>query len=307
MNRHVFDGGVPDQRAEANYLLERWLDDPALPDLVRTFDGSLPIGTIRERLYALSSFSERWDFRKGKERTGVTAVEFDEATRRAVASAVEQLGLLIPESPSLGEYSHIVIPGGTLLACVLRTRLARDIIDAGTHATSVYLLGTRRQPSASERDVLAATGDDEAGSISDEYEMLCLLAARELHATFVGPELSSHHGLRRTFQNPHGLRVHVLSTDVETRRATTGDTYVHLQSDACLSHGDSLLICTTQIYVPFQFFDAIRLLALPYGVRVEVVGFPMPASASLHRTENYLQEVRSAILSARQLVEYLAQ
>ena len=68
----------------------------------------------------------------------------------------------------------------------------------------------------------------------------------------------------------------------------------------------NVLLVTSQIYVPFQEFDALRLISRNSGAVIEVVGIPPPAEADpshlLHKPENYLQEIRSAILSAQRLL-----
>jgi hypothetical protein len=56
--------------------------------------------------------------------------------------------------------------------------------------------------------------------------------------------------------------------------------------------GARLLLVTTDIFVPFQHCDALRLLTLPYGCVVDTIGFrtaPAPFQT--------LQEVRSAVRS----------
>ena len=75
--------------------------------------------------------------------------------------------------------------------------------------------------------------------------------------------------------------------------------------------GQAILVVTSAIFVPFQLADAIRTLGLRCGVRVETVGVdhsvvdpaPMP---SAFRGVHYLQEIRSAVRSYRQLVDALA-
>jgi hypothetical protein len=98
------------------------------------------------------------------------------------------------------------------------------------------------------------------------------------------------------------------SSDPAARRADTADTYDWFAGTlARLEPGQSLLAVTTAIYVPAQHAAALRMLALPYGVRVETVGVVpgdvVPALAQSFTPSNYLQEVRSAIRAYRQLMD----
>ena len=66
-----------------------------------------------------------------------------------------------------------------------------------------------------------------------------------------------------------------------------------------------MLLVTSQIYVPYQQLEAIRMLGLPYGLSLETIGFPNDWSAGLQglqKPENYLQEIRSVLQSAGRLL-----
>lgn len=65
-----------------------------------------------------------------------------------------------------------------------------------------------------------------------------------------------------------------------------------------------MLLITSQIYVPYQQLEAIRMLGLPYGHSLETIGFPDEWSANmqgLQQPENYLQEMRSALQAIERL------
>jgi hypothetical protein len=61
-------------------------------------------------------------------------------------------------------------------------------------------------------------------------------------------------------------------------------------------------VVTTQVFVPFQTFDGIRRLYLPYGVDVDTVGFGAEWGDRPQTAEYLLQETLSAIRSARRLL-----
>jgi len=88
------------------------------------------------------------------------------------------------------------------------------------------------------------------------------------------------------------------STEPDKRRANSADTYKFFFERYRVEKGAKLLLITGQIYVPYQQLEAIRTLALPYGVSVETIGFPSDWGGKLqgmHQPSNYLQEIRSTI------------
>lgn len=69
--------------------------------------------------------------------------------------------------------------------------------------------------------------------------------------------------------------------------------------------GDAALMITTDIYVPFQHADAVRMLTLPHGISVDFAGVELgavdPRLKQSFSACNYLQEVRSTLRSLRML------
>jgi hypothetical protein len=53
----------------------------------------------------------------------------------------------------------------------------------------------------------------------------------------------------------------------------------------------SMLLCTTDLYVPFQHADALRLLGLQAGVQVETVGY----GGVSRTTQPYAGEINSTV------------
>ncbi len=117
----------------------------------------------------------------------------------------------------------------------------------------------------------------------------------------------------REYVSASGLPVSVVaapSTEPGARRANTPDTYGWFATElATLQPGQRILLITTDIYVPYQHADALRMLALLYGVEVNVAGMrPGKLDARLQQAfgpHNYLQEVRSTIRALRALYEAL--
>ncbi len=111
------------------------------------------------------------------------------------------------------------------------------------------------------------------------------------------------HDRMRSYSTTSSTRVHVLgaSTGRPPARPNTADTYRLLADVASFSEGQSAVVVTTQVFVPFQTFDALRMLYLPHGVEVTAVGFGFERGDRPMTPEFELQEVLSGIRSARRL------
>jgi hypothetical protein len=250
------------------------------------------------------------------ERTSIHATEFTAEHLTAIREAACALGLVGERPPVSAHYDAIAVLGGTLLACHFRTCYAKQLIHQGVSVSCVYLLGTKRPAAEVERTTLTEHGIPLPQSVQDEFAMLCYAAEREFGVSghrdesTVAAEIGA--GSFQRIYDPTDVRVFVLCTEgrLNPNRATTGDTYEHLVREANLDPGSRLLIVTTQIYAPFQHFDAVRLIQLPHNIQVETVGFPVTpqgmAKLPLHKPENFLQEIRSAILAASRLLDTLS-
>ena len=98
------------------------------------------------------------------------------------------------------------------------------------------------------------------------------------------------------------------SAEPEKCRANTSDTFDFFVDQLQVRNGSNILLVTSQIYVPYQQLEAVRMLGIPYNHSLETIGFPNEWSVGLQglqKPENYLQEMRSVLQSAgRLLVEY---
>ncbi|CKT61144.1 Hypothetical protein ERS031503_00807 [Mycobacterium tuberculosis] len=62
------------------------------------------------------------------------------------------------------------------------------------------------------------------------------------------------------------------SPEPDSSRATSADTFTFTAHTLGMQDSTCLLV-TGQPFVPYQNFDALRTLALPFGIQVETVGF----------------------------------
>jgi hypothetical protein len=296
--------------------IEDWVGSTALAGLVKSFGGGGFEGLAPDqRLARLEGFSERWDFRAGRERNLVADIDFGPERAAEILAAATDLGLRGINDPRRRRYDLVVILGGLLRACLGRPLKAASLIEAGTIETPrVVALGGFRPLRGDELELAARMLDD---AVADEYEGI----GAGLRAAFDLGEPSASRGCHSDtlgvswavddYEGGDGPAVHlaaVPSSEPGVRRANTPDGYEWLAAESgWLGEGSSVLIITTDIYRPYQYADALRLLSLPHGIEVDLVGTPPgevePRLARELLPHSYLQEMRSTIRSLRLLRE----
>jgi len=285
---------------------------------------------------AVARWPERVDH-GWRERSDATVLPFGGDGRRRIEGAVVELGLAGECPPQLRAYDHVVVLGGLGLSPLLRCAYAADVIAAHSLAPrAIWLLGSPRPVTDAERQ----RSDTYARGAHDEFELMCaagqLVFSRQggRYETVCGcgdldaacPQWQDRWGqldasvrAQTEFRLQHrrraslaggGVEVHALSasTSQAPRRPNTGDTYELLAELAELDERSRVLVVTGQQFVPFQAFDAIRLLHVPHGCHVDAVGHTAVDRAAahsgrVHTVGHTLQEVLSALRSARRLGE----
>jgi hypothetical protein len=310
---------LPSNTRALERAIADWVFSPALAAVVAAFGVTAPQpGTeLGEALEWLEEFSLRWDFRGGAERNLVGDQRLDDATRDVVLQAAAALGLVGTSAPAAENYDHVLILGGLVRACVARPIYAARLLDTGTIAArDITALGGFRELKGNELDLAASLGYED---LVDEFHAMDagVRSAFKVDPSFdERGEQSDVVGAAwavREYRLPTDGVVRVVgapSSEPGVRRANTPDTYVWYASElARLRPGERVLIVTSDIYVPYQHADALRMLALPYSVEVDAVGIaPGDAHPSLAQTfeaHNYLQEFRSTLRAFRALHEGL--
>jgi hypothetical protein len=297
-------------------LVETWARSPALDRLVSAFGGDPGEQELAARLDWLEDFSLRWDYRAGAERNEVKRTDFEPERAALIVQAARELGLVGTEPPPHERYDHVLILGGLIRACFARpAHAARLLADGAITAGNVTALGGFRQLRGDELDLAAALG---VRHIADEFEAMDAGARRAFgldRPAAERGEASEELGASwRVHEYADGTAVQVVaapSTEPGVRRANTSDTYKWFAEQlAELTPGQRILLVTTDIYRPYQHADAVRMLGLPYGVEIDVVGIRPgdvdPAFAQEFAPSQYLQEVRSTIRAMRMLLRAAA-
>ena len=252
-------------------LFEDWVFSEPLRDLVAHFGGELPDTDVRTALSWLDDFShEHWDFRGGVERSEIRHRVFENA--ELILAAAGKLGLRGRNTPSRDFYDRILVLGGGAPACFLRPDYLSQLLEEGLRSDGIAGLGSERRLSRSEQEIAGPDAETEADALA------------------------------RGFQSA-GVDARIVTASGP--RANTADTYDAWRASEP-APVPTILIVTSEIYVPFQHYDALRKL----NGTVETIG--VPAAHTLpnglrqdFQPSNYLQELRSAIRSLRRLLAAL--
>jgi len=288
-----------------------WVDSDAMSALLAEFGMSpLPDGPLGERLVALELISAQcWDYRNGLERHQAVGETFAADRAARIEAATVALGLVNRQTAAYEAYEHVLVLGGGVRTMLARAELAATVLDQGIQATTVAGLGSVR-PLENQAQIARELGLPECPTEGDAVDA-------GLRRSFGLVEPASRRSGTSDIGQPWWIRsydqarpiVHVLAAP-STRhgvRANTGDTLIgwaELVQPA--PEGARLLIVTTDIFVPFQHCDAVRLLTLRYDCFIDTIGFSTAASPWVSTPETFqvLQEVRSAVRSMLDL--YLA-
>lgn len=305
--------------------IDSWARSNALSRLVKEFGSDIPSALDTKALIEwLLDFSERWDFRKMQREaatkdTGEAArwlLDDSKVTpeqKDTIEESAKALGLIGVNEPIEDSYDYVLILGGARLSCLLRPKLAAYIVqDKRMEPKAVVALGSARPVSDSERDAT----DSYAQGAATEYDLInkgCeaffKLETDYTEDHFDSPDNPNSSWKIRNYKVAEAsyplVSMSAPSLEPDKRRANSADTYVFCFSKLNIEPGASLLLVTSEIYVPFQQLEAVRTLALPRGIRVETVGFPASWGGTVQGMSgptNYLQEIRSAIQSADRFV-----
>ena len=303
-------GGLPPEELTAQ--IRTWVESPALAALIEAFDGEPPTGSLADQLAYLEKFSAVWDSRSGGERFDTRYAQHTVEVESLIREVAESLGLIGRGHPHRDHYDHVLVLGGGRITGRARSLYAAKLLANGVSAGPVVGLGSLRMlpPAATVAD---------PGSAADLTEGEAML--RGLQEAFPpagdtgerqGTTADGNAWWVRSY--PSGNRtVHVIAAPSRRpgQRANTADT-LHGWADliARPTAAESVLLVTTDLYVPFQHADAITTVGLELRFGIETVGF---ATGSFSQWPNgparpgeLLQETRSAIFSLHRLFQRVA-
>jgi hypothetical protein len=311
--------GGPIDPSAVQGAVRDWVAHPVFTELVASFGGPGVQSDLPCYLQALEHFSETWDYRGGKERDLAQAGQLLEERQAQILRAARILGLREGFArPRAQRYDHCLILGGMIRACMTRSAWAAELARTGVHLGDVTALGGFRSISRHESALARSAG---LGDVEDEFHAM----TAGMRRSFRVDDDPVADGRYDTANPNRSWAVHRFaaagtplavvaapSSQPEARRANTADSYAWwAENIADLRPDHRILLVTNSIYVPFQHADAVRILAAVYGSAVETVGVPQNWRAGMPQQRftaaNYLQEMRSAIRSMRNLVDFVRQ
>jgi hypothetical protein len=265
-------------------------------------------------LDTLADLSADWDFRKDRERNFIEGapakVNGREIPDDLVVGAARALGLVDATAITGREFSHLIVLSGLVRACVNRTHRAAELMRGGLAAGMVGVLGAHRPLGGAEPQQARDAG---LGTLSDEAEVIVAatrqafglgspLAVQESQPLADPGDPALLHAASARYRWPSVEVVIASSSEPETRRANTADQLRHWADMAGVGSEHDVLILTTQIYVPYQHMEAVRVLGLERGCGVYSCGVDAASSLMPKATpftgRDYLQEIRSALRAA---------
>ena len=289
-------------------IVQEWTSRPALRQLVEAFGGSWIYGLDpADRLESLVAFSRVWDRRAGRPRLAFksnTTSRLDPTTR----DALDALGLISQCPPSGRNADYVLVLGGTASGSWARIDHCTNMLRQRQLApiSGIALLGSFRPLHLRETTFLRTLGPTIAGATS-EAELLEIAASTLMPGTGPwrrlvegNPQLDPNRAKGHS-QRSGKLPLHVIaaaSSEPNSRNANTADTLLLAARELPIRRNQYLQLVTTGLYSVFQFFDAIRLLGVPIGVSIEMIGLTPRGLSSMGAPEVLLQELRSAIRSA---------
>lgn len=294
--------------------LRGWVTAPPLRVLAGASGWEWPAETDTLALLdRLAELSADWDFRKSRERNLIEGTPAEVNGRQIpddlVIAAARALGL-VDATPVAGRtFSHLAVLSGLTRACVNRTHFAAELMRDGLKAGSVAVLSAHRKLGGAEPEQARDMG---FGELNDEADVIVAatrrafgldepVAAEEPKPTPDPDTPEEFHAAWARYRWPSVEVVIVPSSAPADRRANTADQLRYWADLAGVGGDDDVLVVTTQIYVPYQHMDAVRVLGLERGCGVYSCGVDAASSLLPARAfggRDYLQEIRSALCSA---------
>ena len=290
-----------------------WLMSEPLRALAEAWGGKPP-GTDASLTAAFDWYdrfsAQHWDFRRGQERNLADTAHLNEIQKSVALDSAKALGLAESRPPALDEYEHILVLGGLVRACVVRARYAALLIHQDLNARNVCALGGFRPLRGDELELLSVLGieaDNEFGAMIEGVRQAFGETGEICYENPTADSGNSDWQIARFGSNDRLSVIAAPSSEPAVRRANTRDSYrwwaAERQADL---RGAHILVITTTIYVPYQGAGATEVLSFEYGADVETVGVPpqladLGRHTQIFRPDQYLQEVRSAIVGYREL------
>jgi len=240
------------------------------------------------------------DTRRGAERREAIPTTWTPEHIRELLSAAGPLGLLHTAAPCRAAYDMTVLLGGATTGNRLRTGLARDLAGRGVHLGMLVAATAERALSDHER------GSD-PDSVPDRTEWANLLRyladvfgpLRPGAVTTGGTGAAAWRDHEFTSAMGTNLRVLVAPSSSAHRRANTADSLAFLLQRIPPVRRRHVLVITSAIYTPYQFFAGAPVVLSDGAKHVELVGTPTGTNGDTNLlAQRIAQEIHAAVHAA---------
>jgi hypothetical protein len=291
--------------ADVEKMAREWLASPQLRAVASEMDGAADSELDPTALAQWSA--EILDTRSGSERREAPAVESPPARAAALLELAKYWGMLETQGPQRDTYEATILLGGTTTGNRLRTELAKRCAKEGTRLGVLVAASAERRISDTER-----RSDPDAVDESEEWENLLRNVAEIFGPLSPGVEETGGAGAGSwkdaSFSSPGPeIRLLVAPPREGRSRANTGDALSFLQDRLSLPDHPHLLLITSAIYAPYQFFVAAPVLLAGHAQSVELIGTATAISEDRHLLAQRLaQETHASIDAAISLLDHTA-
>lgn len=197
--------------------------------------------------------------------------------REALYPLLRELGFFGINRPLCTEHSHVLVLGGSLETCFVRTRCAKAWLDPSTRFVDGLSCFRPIHPNERRQSTFPSRADTEFGAMSDSFTELFQLSPVTVKDDFHGDRNLNRISCVRIISAEEGaacFRVFAApSSQPELRRADTGDTLRFYLRNGLLRPTDSVLAITNNQYCSRQFVQlAYQLMKEACPVRLDVIG-----------------------------------
>lgn len=276
-----------------------WLESVAFQRFTAALGGpNPPIGDLE----ALVKWSARiLDTRRGTERRDAIPTTWTTDQIRGLLSAAGPLGLLETAAPCRASYDMTVLLGGATTGNRLRTALARDLADRGVDLGMLVAATAERALSDHEH-----ASDPDSMEDRTEWANLLRYLADAFGPLQAGAAATGGTGSAawqdHEFDTAMGtnLRVLVAPSSSAHRRAHTSDSLAFLLYRISLVQRRHVLVITSAIYAPYQFFAGAPVVLSNGAEHVELVGTSTGTDGDTNLlAQRIAQEIHAAVHAAQ--------
>jgi hypothetical protein len=280
---------------QAVELARRWLYSSALDHLVRALGGNWR--NPRE----LSAWSAATlDTRAGRERHHAPRVAWDDTMVGHILDAAEPLGLARTAPATHEAYDITMLLGGTATGNRLRTELAKQLATSGVDLGLLVIVAADRPLADLERHREAVADDQMLESENALANVQRAFGVMRPSASSGSPDARD-----RTMRlGPKKVRLLIAPPGGDRARANTVDAIRFAVARLAPIERARMLLVTSAIYAPYQFFVASPILLEAGASLIELIGtataFDVDRRALAQRVG---QEIHAAILAATQFAD----